>query len=304
MKNTRKLYWGIDLGGTKIECVALNEDLEPVIRERIATESEKGYDHILSRIKELLELCEKKLDEKVPSLGIGTPGTLDPQSGLLKNSNTVALNHKPIKKDLEKLLEVPVTIANDANCFALAETHLGVVKEISMEAETVLGLILGTGVGSGLVAHGKVLNGKHGIAGEWGHNFLDESGGMCYCGRIGCVETVVSGPALENYYAKKAAVELRLKDIVNEARKGSDKNAVDTLRRLIAYFSKAIAPVINILDPDIIILGGGVGNIDELINDSKSEIEKYLFNPELKTAIVKPSLGDSAGVFGAAMLVR
>jgi predicted NBD/HSP70 family sugar kinase len=239
---------------------------------------------------------------KPASVGIGHPGTLDPQSGTIKNANTTALNGRPFNKDLEQKLGVPVRLANDANCFAMAEATLGRVPHVLPNAEVVFGVILGTGVGGGWVIHGKVINGRQGIGGEWGHNLLDESGGPCYCGRIGCVETVFSGPALEKYYEKLTLRHLPLRDIVAAAETGDDEAAIQTMDRLIHFFGKAIAVVINIMDPDAIVLGGGVGNIDRLYTDGVAEARKYLFNTRIDTVFLKPELGDSAGVFGAALL--
>ena len=208
-----------------------------------------------------------------------------------------------MKRDLENMLGFPIVMANDANCFAVAEANLGSVKEVLPEAEVVFGVIIGTGVGGGLVVNGKVLNGPQGIAGEWGHNFLDESAGPCYCGRIGCVENLISGPALEEYYRGLTGNRLKLKEIVERHDSKDDEAARETIERLIHFFGKGIANVINIVDPDAIVLGGGVGNIDLLYSEGVREAEKYVFNDRMETIFLKPRLGDSAGVFGAALLV-
>lgn len=194
--------WGMDLGGTKVEGVILPSlnDPKPIIRNRIDTESHKGYDHIVGQIVKLVEQISKDSGLMPSAIGIGTPGVLDPILHTMKNCNSTALNGNPLKADLEKRLGIRIELANDANCFALAETHWGVVKEKAPEAQMVFGIIMGTGVGGGIVMNGKVWNGKHGIAGEWGHNFLDASGGPCYCGKEGCVERVLSGTGLQNYY--------------------------------------------------------------------------------------------------------
>jgi len=190
--------WGIDLGGTKIEGAILPSlnDPKPIIRTRIDTESAKGYEHIIIQIKKLVHQMQEQTSLAPHSIGFGTPGVLDPVLQTMKNCNSTALNGMPLKKDLEEMLGIPVVLANDANCFALAETHWGVVKEKFPDASVVFGIIMGSGVGGGIVINGKVWNGHHGIAGEWGHNHLDDSGGPCYCGKTGCVETVISGPAL------------------------------------------------------------------------------------------------------------
>lgn len=299
----KKLLWGIDLGGTKIECAVLEQDSRNILtRRRIATGQDKGYAHILDQLKKLVDAVAKELKSKPNIIGIGTPGTMDFESGKLKNSNTVSLNNKPLKEDLEKKLGVAVVLSNDANCFALAETKMGIVQEIYPQAEVVFGVIMGTGVGGGIVVNGKVLNGCHGIAGEWGHNYLDESGGLCYCGKTGCVETIISGTALQDYYEKLSSKKLTLAEIVKIS--AQDTHAQKTLDRLYDMFGKAIANVINILDPDLIVLGGGVGNIKTLISEGRRQILPHLFNPQLNTQIVSPKLGDSAGVFGAAMLLE
>lgn len=294
--------WGIDLGGTKIEGVVLRSPTEPEVlcRLRIPTESDKGYKHVLGRIDDLINMMADEVGFRPETLGIGTPGSLDPKSQLLKNSNSTSLNHQPFKRDLEDLIGIPIKIANDANCFALAEAKMGAVVDIAPEAEVVFGVIMGTGVGGGIVVNGKVINGSQGIAGEWGHNFLDESGGKCYCGKTGCVETIISGPALEKYYKKISAADKTLKEIV--AQRDVDLHARATIDRLIHFFGLSISCIINILDPQVIVLGGGVGNIDLLYTEGVKEAEKYTLNPKLETSIVKPKLGDSAGVFGAAFL--
>lgn len=303
-QTTTAPLWGLDLGGTKIEGVILESRQNPKVlhRLRIPTESGKGYEHIVNQVAKLVEMLSDESGLKPNYVGIGHPGTLDPQTGAIKNANTTALNGRPFNMDLEKKLGVPVRLANDANCFAVAEALLGKVPSVLPNAEVVFGVILGTGVGGGWVIHGKVINGRQGIGGEWGHNFLDESGGPCYCGRVGCVETVISGPALEKFYEKLTLRHLPLRDIVAAAKTGDDEAAVQTMERLIHFFGKAIAVVINIVYPDAIVLGGGVGNIERLYADGREEAKKYLFNTRIDTVFLKPELGDSAGVFGAALL--
>ena len=295
--------WGIDLGGTKIEGVIMpsRDDINPIVRKRLPTEAHLGYEHMLKQIQKLIAEMEQESGLKPSFLGIGTPGVLDPQFQTMKNCNTTALNGKPLQKDLGDLLKIKVTVANDANCFALAETHWGAAKQHYPDARMAFGVIMGTGVGGGIVIDGKVWNGHHGIGGEWGHNFLDESGGMCYCGRIGCVETVVSGPALEKYYTKLTGKTIKLKEI--EASRDIDPAAAETIERLHHYFGKALSVVTNLLDPDVIIIGGGVGNIDSIYTEGVESLKKFIFNNTVDVKIVKPSLGDSAGVFGAAALM-
>jgi len=297
------LLWGIDLGGTKIECAVLENETNKVLcRQRIPTEQQGGYQHILNQIGKVIQNVSKETGNKPAAIGIGTPGAIDSRSAKLKNSNTVCLNNMPIKDDLQNLLKLPVVISNDANCFALAESTIGIVADLEIEAQVVFGIIMGTGVGGGIVVNGKSINGRHGIAGEWGHNYLDDSGGPCYCGKSGCVEKVISGPALEKYYSKLSSKNLSMAEIVKNQK--VDIHAKATVIRLHRMFGKAVANVINILDPDVVILGGGVGNIETLLSDGVKEITPHLFNPLLDTIMVRPKLGDSAGVFGAAMLVK
>ncbi len=300
---TAELLWGIDLGGTKIEILVMEAFSHQVlVRERIDTEKERGRTHILDNIKRLVDSNARKLRARPEHIGFATPGSLDPVTGLLKNSNTTCLNDTPLKRDLEKLLGVDVTLANDANCFALAETTMGVIPDECPHAEVVFGIIMGTGVGGGIVVDGRVIGGIHGIGGEWGHILLEPDGETCYCGRQGCVETVISGPALERYYEKLAGTALPLAEIA--ARKASDPNAASTIEHLVSSFARGLCQVLNVLDPDAIILGGGVGNIAALYEEGCMEqINRNIFSESFHGRILKPSLGDSAGVFGAAMLV-
>jgi predicted NBD/HSP70 family sugar kinase len=189
--------WGIDLGGTKIECAVLesSDNMNVLIRKRIPTEADKGYEHIISQIKKLVDLVADELGERPQKIGFATPGVLDPATKTMKNCNTVCMNGNPMNKDLEAVLGIPVKLANDANCFALAEALMGAGKDYP-DAEVVFGVIMGTGVGGGLVVHGKVIGGQHGIGGEWGHNILEENGEPCYCGKSGCVEKVIAGSSI------------------------------------------------------------------------------------------------------------
>ena len=299
-----KPAWGIDLGGTKIEGVIISSTInpEPLIRLRIDTEAEKGYDHVINQIRTLVEKMKKQSGITPEKIGFATPGVIDPALQGMKNCNSTHLNGKPLKKDLESTLNVGVEMANDANCFALAETKWGVVKNTVPDAQVAFGIIMGTGVGGGIVINGQVLHGHHGIAGEWGHNYLDKSGGMCYCGRVGCVETVLSGPALQKFYTSLTGEKVILPDIVNRYKAG-DNAAAQTMDRLVYFFGKAIAVVTNIVDPDVIVVGGGVGNIDLIYEKGPQSLQNFIFNNTVDVKILKPSLGDSAGVFGAAALV-
>ena len=293
---------GIDLGGTKIEGIVLKskENPEEVIRHRVDTEEEKGYSQVISNIKSLVDSIENRINHKFNKLGIGPPGTIDPETGLLKNSNSQCLNGMPIQKDLSKTLGKTILIQNDANCFALAETLLGSVKDHYPNAKNVFGIIIGTGVGGGVIIDGKTLYGSQGIGGEWGHTIVTDNGDKCYCGKRGCVETVISGRALQIYYNKISGKKLKFEEIY--AIKNSDSDAKKTFERLIKYFGKGLSNVVNIIDPEVIVLGGGLSNIDELYTEGYNELKKYVFNPTFKTPLLKPKLGDSAGVYGAALL--
>lgn len=298
--------WGIDLGGTKVEGAVLRSSKEPTVlfRDRVPTEGHKGYQHILGQVKQVVDKMEQAMGYKPKRLGIGTPGTLDPMLGVMKNSNSTSLNGQPLKADLEKMLGIELAMANDANCFALAEANMGAAKEKYPNAKVVFGVIMGTGVGGGLVVDGKVINGLQGIGGEWGHNYLDESGGPCYCGKSGCVEKVLAGPALEKYYQSLTGSSKSLKEISQLAAANTDEAAVKTMNRLTHFFGVGLSVVINIVDPDVIVIGGGVGNIDSIYTTGVESLKKYVFNNRLDTPVLKPKLGDSAGVFGAAFLVN
>ncbi|RYZ78487.1 MAG: ROK family protein, partial [Proteobacteria bacterium] len=288
-------YWGIDLGGTKIEGIILPslDDNQPILRTRIDTGSNRGYDHILNQVTRLVNNMREASGLEPKLIGFGTPGVLDPRLQTMKNCNSTALNRRALKKDLSDKLGVPVTLANDANCFALAETHWGVIKTAAPEAKLVFGIIMGTGVGGGIVINNEVWCGYHGIGGEWGHNFLDETGGACYCGKNGCVETVISGPATELYYKKISGEEVRLREIYVRYKEG-ESLAIETIERLCYFFGRAVSVITNLLDPDAIIIGGGVGNIDELYTSGVASLRKHIFNNRLDTPILKPHLGDSA----------
>lgn len=298
-----KKLWGIDLGGTKIEGVIVNSDQldNPLYRLRLPTHASLGYDAIVKQLVDLIEQLEKKSGLLRPEkIGFGAPGIMEPLTGLFKNCNTLCLNGRALKRDFSSALQIEALIENDANCCALAESTLGVARHYNL----VMGLIIGTGVGGGIVVKGHLIQGLHGIAGEWGHNRLCGEEASCYCGKKGCNEQVFSGPALEGFYKKQTGNELKLTEIVKAADLGEEA-AVQTLKRLQEKFAEAIAIPINILDPEAIVIGGGVGNIDLLYTEETRDlVKKHIFNNELKTHFLKPELGDSAGVFGAAMLIN
>ncbi|TMB56404.1 MAG: ROK family protein [Deltaproteobacteria bacterium] len=287
---------GVDLGGTKIEGAVLDEALRPVHRVRVATERARGYDHIVDRVAEVVAALRPHALE-VRLVGIGTPGSLSARDGTLKNSNTTCLNGRPVHADLERRLGLPVRLENDANCFALAEARGGAAQGHAL----VFGLILGTGVGGGLVIDGRVRAGPQHIAGEWGHHAIDPAGPECYCGQRGCVETLLSGPALEAAYRAAGGAAAPAAEIAARAAAG-EATAAAVVQRYLDWFGRALANVIDILDPDVVVVGGGLSNLDVLYTQGRDAVARYVFNDELTTPIVANRLGDSAGVIGAALL--
>lgn len=288
---------GIDLGGTKIEGIVLDKNLKEIFRKRISTEQEKGYDHILNRINLLYNDLVSSINKNTHTFGIGTPGAISRKTGLLINSNTNCLNNKPFLTDLERKLGKKVAIENDANCFAMAEALMGAGKG----KDLVFGVIMGTGCGGGIVYKGQLFAGLQGISGEWGHMTIDPEGPQCYCGKRGCVETFISGGGLEKLYWKTTSTKKPLKDIIADCR-NSDPFAVKFLDDFFNHFGKALSNVINILDPDVVVLGGGVSNVEELYTKGIEKVKEYVFNDTLETPIVKNKTGDSAGVWGAALI--
>src|SRR5581483_8809737 len=287
---------GIDLGGTKIEGVVLAADATVVERVRVPTERERGYEHIVARVAEVVERLRPSAGGGGP-VGVGTPGALA-RDGTLKNSNTTCLNGRPLAADLAARLGAPVRLENDANCFALPEALHGSGRGRGF----VFGVILGTGVGGGLVHDGRLWTGAQHIAGEWGHHSIDPAGPRCYCGRRGCVETMLSGPALEAAYRAAGGDPAPAAEVGARAAAG-DPIAAAVLERWLDCFGRALANVIDILDPDVVVLGGGLSNLDVLYGPGRDAVRRYVFNDTLATPIVRHALGDSAGVIGAALLV-
>jgi len=288
---------GIDLGGTKIEGLVLDEKGKEIFRKRIATEQAKGYEHILHNIVALYKDLTASIKGAKHTLGMGTPGALSPRTGLLKNSNTVCMIGKPVKVDLEKLLGRKVEIQNDANCFAMAEALYGAGKGKNL----VFGVIMGTGCGGGIVYKGEVFTGPQAIAGEWGHMSIDPKGPVCYCQQKGCVETYISGGGLQKRWAERYGEKKKLQDIEKEYYAG-DPRAKEFMAEFFDHFGRAMANLINILDPDIVVLGGGVSKFDAIYTEGLVQVKKYIFSDSLDTPIVKHQIGDSAGVIGAALI--
>ncbi len=288
---------GIDLGGTKIEGIILDVENRELFRKRIETEQKLGYDHILNNINQLYQIMVNNIDNSSHTLGIGTPGSISPKTGLLKNSNTLCLNKKPLKDDLQKLLNRKIEIQNDANCFTLAEA----MYETEEKHELVFGVIMGTGCGGGIIFNNKIITGPQAIAGEWGHMSINPNGPQCWCGSQGCIERYISGGGLEERYLDKYGIKRTAKEIVTDYKK-NEKNAVNIINVFFENFGMSIANIINILDPNLIVLGGGLSNIDDLYTVGIEKVKKYVFSDTFDSIIKKNRLGDSAGVIGAAMI--
>jgi len=291
------LHLGIDLGGTKIEGAVLDETGQILFRKRIDTEQDQGYEHILSQIKKLYGILEKESGGGRHTLGVGTPGTVSRVTGKLKNSNTLCLNNRLGVNDLEILLEIPVLLENDANCFALAEAMNGA----GAGKKVVFGVIMGTGCGGGLIVNGQIHRGLQGLGGEWGHMSIDPSGPQCYCGSRGCVETYISGGGLERAFFESFSERVTVKVLMERYREAYEP-ARTFMAKFFSLFGRSLANLINILDPDVVVMGGGLSNIDEIYSTGVSEVRRNIFSDELITPIVKNKLGDSAGVIGAALL--
>ena len=292
---------GIDLGGTKIEIIALDDSGRELLRCRVPTPRD-NYEATLQVIVQLVHDAEAELGLR-GSVGIGTPGALSRATGRLKNSNSVVLNGQSIQQDLESLLQRKVAISNDANCFALSEATDGAAAG----AAVVFGVILGSGVGAGIVVNGHVLTGPNGIAGEWGHNPLpwpdahELPGPQCYCGKQGCIETFLSGPGMMRLHERETGVALSAEEIVVRAEQG-DAACELSLQTYENRLARSIAHVINILDPDVIVLGGGMSNIERMYANVPKIWGSWVFSDRVDTRLLKHQFGDSSGVRGAAWL--
>lgn len=289
---------GIDLGGSKIEIIALADSGSELLRRRIVT-PQNDYGATLTAVATLVEQAERDLGQR-SSVGIGIPGVESPATGLIKNANSTCLIGKPLRRDLQTQLQREIRVANDANCFALSEATDGAGEG----AEVVFGVILGTGVGGGIVVRGQVLTGANAIAGEWGHNWMPGDERFrpdCYCGRKGCVETFLSGPALAADHLRTNHAVLS-SEAISEGAIHGDVACEATLRRYEARLARAVAQVINILDPNAVVLGGGLSNLDRLYDNVPRLWGEYIFSDHVGTRLVKNRHGDSSGVRGAAWL--
>lgn len=287
---------GIDLGGTKTEVILLGSDGKVFLRERCETDRSDGYASIKAGV---VRMVEQALGRVPPgaraTIGVGIPGMWDSGRGEVLNANTTELIGRPLARDLEEALQRPVALFNDANCFALAEARAGAGQGHSC----VFGVIMGTGCGGGLVLEGAVRTGPHGIAGEWGHISIDPHGAECYCGQRGCIETFISGGGVERAFTQATGRALSVMDIAAHARDG-DEDCRTAMELFLASFGRALGGLVSTLDPDVVVLGGGLSNLPELYGEGVALVRRHAFHPNLRTPIVKNQLGDSAGVFGAA----
>lgn len=301
LKPEGQLRLGVDLGGTKVEVAVLDEADEFLFRERLPT-PQGDYSGTIETIATLIQKAEQQLG-RVHSIGVGTPGTTSPRTGLMKNANSVVLNDQPLKYDLETRLNRSVSMANDANCLALSEAQGGAADG----ADSVFGVILGTGVGGALVVNGQLIMGQNAIAGEWGHNPLpwthegEYPGPVCWCGHQGCIEQWLSGPAFMRDYQSASGRSLTGAEIIAAVEQG-DAEAKAALTRYTDRLARALAQVINIFDPEVIVLGGGLSNVAALYTDVPSRWDEFVFSDPISTKLVAPKFGDSSGVRGAAML--
>ena len=285
---------GIDIGGTKIEAILINEQFQVIERKRVPTNREEGYYQIIHRVTNLANEL-KEFGDINSSVGICIPGKIDIQKGTLKNSSIACLIDQPLQSDLETALSLPTLMENDANCFALAEAILGSAKDYRL----VFGVVLGTGCGAGVVINKNIHRGPNHISGEWGHHVLYPNGRSCYCGNKGCAESYISGTALETEWKALTGEFQRVTDIINSK---AYLTHPEWKNNFITNFGKALANVIDILDPDAIVLGGGLSKVEALYTEGRDAIADVVFSNGMVTPIIKNKLGDSAGVFGAAIL--
>ncbi len=296
---------GIDLGGTKAEAIVLDPAGEERFRQRVPTPPDSGqppetrYGEIVAAVSSLIRAAQQQLPDATTehTLGIGIPGILDHGTGKVINANTTCLIGHPLQADLEAELGRKLAIENDANCFTAAECSNGAARGHNF----VFGVIMGTGCGGGLFANGRIRGGPHGIAGEWGHFSIDPQGRECWCGNRGCIETMISGSGVEAGHRERTGRRLPMRDIVAGFRAG-DADCVNTMRIFFLDFARALGGVISTLDPDLVVLGGGLSNIEELYTEGVPRIQDFAFHPRIRTPVVKNQLGDSAGVFGAAAI--
>ena len=286
---------GIDLGGTKTELIVTGENpLDVIEKKRVETER-SGYEALLKQLEDLVDSVGNLALEN-PAVGLGAPGFVDPKTGAVGSSNLRPLSFKPFQDDLQKRLRMPVRVVNDANCFALSEALHGAGKGYGM----VLGIILGTGMGGGLVLDGKLWSGSQGIAGEWGHATVNPEGPACYCGRRGCQELYLSGTGIQRMYRERTGSDLGVQQIFEASQEGSDADAVQVMEIFLETFGQALGNLVMSLDPDVIVIGGGVSNLPILYKEGLQRVSVQVFQGRQNIRIVQNQLGDSSGVYGAA----
>ena len=292
---------GVDLGGTKIEAIALDDQGNRLLQQRVSTPA-GDYKATIRAVTRLVSSIEKKAGIR-GSIGIGTPGSTSPTTGMMRNANSTCLNGKPLQHDLEQLLKRPIRMANDADCFALSEATDGA----GADCESVFGVIIGTGTGAGIVLNGQLILGANRIAGEWGHNPLpwpneeETPGSDCYCGKQGCIETFLSGPGLSDDYEKEAGIRISGQAVADRLLH-HEQAAERVITRYEDRLARSLATVINILDPEIIVLGGGLSNFNRIYNNIPAIWTRYIFSDAVRTRLLPPIHGDSSGVRGAAWL--
>ena len=289
---------GIDLGGTKIETILTTENpMEVLERRRVPTLQTEGYEALVQELATLIQELQEKCDGKA-RVGLGIPGVMSPQDGVVATSNILCLSGQSLQADLENAAGCGVTIGNDANCFALIEALHGAGKGFGV----VLGVILGTGMGGGVVYQGRVWPGAQGLAGEWGHSTIDPHGALCYCGRRGCQEQYISGTGIRRMYRERTGREKSAPEIHDHAKDGADPDAQAVMATFLELYAQALANLIFCFDPDAIVIGGGVSNLPMLYNEGRERIAELVLNRELSTQICPNQLGDASGVYGAAAL--
>jgi len=301
--NTQDTYrLGIDLGGTKIEVILLDPDGSSLLRERTETPRDPHGPTEYANIRDAVHGLIRSTLQKVPgghpcTIGIGIPGAINARSGRVQNANTTGLIGQPFQKDLERLLGRPIAMENDANCFTLAEAKQGAAQGFHL----VFGIIMGSGCGGGISIGGRIHTGPHRIGGEWGHFSVDPAGAPCYCGNRGCVETKISGGGVAQSFFEHTGRRLTLKQITAGYRRG-DIDCTAVFEQFLDDFGRCLGGLVSVLDPDAVVLGGGVSNIDEIYTLGIEQVRRYAFHEHIDTPILKHRLGDSAGVIGAAWI--
>jgi predicted NBD/HSP70 family sugar kinase len=303
--NSEENLWGCNLGNSTIEGVILKSAHAPemIFSTQLPTESDQGYEHVLRQVKALIQQMEAAAGYRPARLGLATPGTLMTSTGLLKNTNIDCLEGRPLVADLADQLCVLTTVGNDANCLTLGETRLGVVAERFPDAQMVFGILMDRGIGGGLVVNGRIVRGNNGIAGEWGHIYLNPAEPHpCFCGKRGCIESILSVPALERFYQEICGTPRPLAEIVSRADAG-DQAARATLQRLTNFFGHALSILVNVLDPDVIVIGGQTSTIGRLYTEGPHVIASYVIDHHFETPVVQAKLGTWGMAQGAALLL-